>query len=508
MRKIEIRIVLVAISFILLSTYLYSQKSYNYEELDSCIEKGVKDFEVPGFAVGIIKNGEVVFQKGYGVRNTETKEAVDTKTVFGIASCSKAFTAASMAILVDEGKVGWNDKVTDRLSWFRMYDPSITNDLRIDDLLCHRSGMQTFDGDLLWYGTDYSRREVVERIRYRKNKFGLRQKFGYSNVMFITAGEVIEAVSGKTWEEFVTEKILHPIGMNSTTTSNSGFEKSMNVAWPHIDGKPEEFINYENSGPAASLNTSTEDFLKWVQLMLNKGVYGDDTIFSERQYYTLTQPHTLLNAGHAEKPGGTHFLTYGLGWFMQDFEGLKVIQHGGGLPGFHSKVVFVPEDSLGFVIMANQISPLVEATYKKILDFYLSEDDKDWAGLYLDYSKKQETRKKEMEEEKFVSAKKDTRPTLEFEAYLGDYEDEMYGQAQISMKDKKLYVSLLPAKELFSATLVHWQYNTFSFQFGDAFLPIGYLTFSIGENGEPDYFTIDLENPDFHFFKLKFEKTH
>ena len=496
----------MAFSLILLGTSLYSQKSYNYEELDSYIEKGIKDFEVPGFAVGIIKNGEVVFQKGYGVRNTETGEAVDTKTLFGIASCTKAFTAASMAILVDEGKVDWNDKVTDRLSWFRMYDPAITNDLRIDDLLCHRSGMQTFDGDLLWYGTDYTRREVVERIRYRKNKFGLRQKFGYSNVMFITAGEVIEALTGKTWEEFVTEKILRPIGMNSTTTSNSGFNKSMNVAWPHINGKPEEFVDYDNAGPAASLNTSTEDFLKWVQLMLNKGVFGNDTIFSERQYYTLTQPHTLLNAGRSEKPGGTHFMTYGLGWFMQDFEGVKVIQHGGGLPGFHSKVVFVPEDSLGFVIMANQISPLVEAIYKKILDFYLSNEQKDWAALYLNYDTKQEARKKEAELEKLGSAKKDAPPTLELASYLGNYEDEMYGKAQVSMKDGKLYVSLLPAKGLLSATLEHWQYNTFSFHFRDPFLPVGYLTFSLGETGEPDYFTIDLENPDFHFYKLKFEK--
>ncbi|NOX45743.1 MAG: serine hydrolase [Chlorobi bacterium] len=508
MRKTTIRFAFMALGLILLSTYLYSQKSYNYDELDSYIEKGVEDFNVPGFAVGIVKNGEVVFQKGYGVRNTETGEAVDTKTLFGIASCSKAFTAASMAILVDEGKVDWNDKVIDRLSWFRMYDPAITNDLRIDDLLCHRSGMQTFDGDLLWYGTNYSRREVVERIRYRENKFGLRQKFGYSNVMFITAGEVIEAVSGKAWEEFVTEKILLPIGMNSTTTTNSGFDKSMNVAWPHINGKPQEFINYDNSGPAASLNTSTEDFLKWVQLMLNKGVSGEDTVFSEKQYYNLTQPHTLLNAGRAEKPGGTHFVTYGLGWFMQDFEGVKVVQHGGGLPGFHSKVVFVPEDSLGFVIMANQISPLVEAIYKKILDFYLSDGQKDWAGLYLDYDIKQEAKKKEREKEKLESAIKGTEPTLELTGYIGFYEDEMYGKAEISMKDGRLYVSLLPAKEMFSATLGHWQYNTFSFRFNDAFLPTGYLTFSIGENGKPDYFTIDLENPDFHFYKLKFEKVH
>jgi hypothetical protein len=158
--------------------------------------------------------------------------------------------------------------------------------------------------------------------------------------------------------------------------------------------------------------------------------------------------------------------------------------------------------------MANQISPLVEAIYKKILDFYLSEEQKDWAGLYLDYDIKQEAQKNEKEKEKLESAKKDTEPTLNLAGYLGFYEDKMYGKAEISLKGEKLYVSLLPAKGLFSATLEHWQYNTFSFHFNDAFLPTGYLTFSIDENGKPDYFTIDLENPDFHFYKLKFEKVH
>jgi len=411
-----------------------------------------------------------------------------------------------MGVLVDEGKVGWGDKVVDHLSWFRLDNPCVTSDLRIDDLLSHRSGLKTFDGDLLWYGTNYGRKEIVERIRFRKTGVGLRQKFGYSNVMFIAAGEVIEEVSGHKWEEFLQKKLFTPLSMNSTTTSNSGFDKSMNIAWPHINGKPQGFIDYDNSGPAASINTSTEDFLKWVELMLNKGVYRNDTIFSEKQYYTLTKPHTLLNAGKAESPGGTHFLTYGLGWFMKDYHGKKIIQHGGGLPGFHSKVVFVPEDSLGFVIMANQISALVEAMTNKILDYHLSDEKKDWASLYLDYEKKQKVSEKENEIEKGASAKKGTKPTLDLIGYIGDYEDEMYGPAKITVENDQLYLSLLPAKELFSAPLSHWQYNTFSFHFEDAFLPTGYITFSIDETGKPGYFTIDLENPDFHFYKLKFEK--
>lgn len=251
-----------------------TQQQYNYEELDEYISNATEKFEIPGLAVGIIKNGEVIFNKGYGYRNIETQIKVDSETIFGIASCSKAFTAASLGILADEGRINWDDKVKDHFHEFQMYDPYITKEFRIDDLLCHRSGLITFDGDLLWYGSDYDRKEIVRRIRYRKNENGFREKFGYQNVMYITAGELIEEVSGKTWDEFIQEKIFEPLNMTSTSTTNSSFTENMNIAYPHIDGEPLEFLNYDNCGPAASINTSIDDFLKWVELMLNKGVYS------------------------------------------------------------------------------------------------------------------------------------------------------------------------------------------------------------------------------------------
>ena len=453
----------------------------------------------------------MVFAKGYGVRNTDTKKPVDTETVFGIASCSKAFTAASVAILVDEGKLNWGDKVIDHFPEFQLYDTCITNDFRVDDLLSHRSGLITFDGDLLWYGTKYNRKEVVRRIRYRKNENDFREKFGYQNVMFIAAGELIEKVSGTTWDDFVSEKFFKPLGMTSTSTTNSGFNDEMNIAYPHIDGKSMEFLNYDNSGPAASINTSVDDLLKWVKLMLNKGVNDGDTIFSEKEYYTLTSPHTIINAGPGEKINGTHFYSYGLGWFIYDYEGRKIIQHGGGLPGFHSKVVFIPEDSLGYVIMANQLSGLVPAIDKKILDFFVlkpeeQENAKDWASIYLQGKKKQEERKKTKEKEKLESRISGTEPSLELKNYTGIYEDKMYGKAKISMKEGKLFFEMIPSAKLFQSELTHWNYDTFNFKFKDEFLPEGYLTFNINENGTPDFFTIELDNPDFHFYKLKFER--
>ena len=498
---------LILLTFIFLFSYpSIAQQQKDYKALEKYIEKAVQDFEIPGLAVGIIKNGEVVLLKGYGYRNTETKKKVDENTVFGIASCSKAFTAATIAILVDEGKLNWDDKVIDHYPAFQMYDPYITRELTIRDLLSHRSGLQTFDGDLLWYGTDLSREEVVRQIRFRPNKYSLRAHFGYSNVMFITASEVVKSVTGHSWDAFLNKKIFQPLGMTSTNTSTSAFDKGMNIAYPHIDGQPEAFINYDNSGGAAAINTSAADLLKWVQLMLDKGALNDTSIFSKKQYYTLVSQQTVLPAGAAEKVGGTHFSGYGLGWFLKDFEGMKIISHGGGLPGFHSKVALVPEDSLGYVILANQITGLVGALDHKILDFFLTDSDKDWAKLYLDYEKKQEVKKEEKAKAREEARVKDTKPSLTLENYTGLYEDKMYGQAKVEMRDGQLFVTLLPTAELFHSSMEHWQYDTFRIQFNDPFLPQGFVSFSIDSKGNPTGFSIDLENPDFHFYKLDFER--
>jgi len=504
MKKILLTLML-AVALFNFSGEAQSQQEKDYKELYNYIQTAVDSFDMPGLAVGIIKNNEIVFLEGFGYRNTETKKKVDKNTIFGIASCSKAFTSASVAILVDDGKLNWDDLVIDHYPGFELYDPYITRELMVKDLLCHRAGYQTFDGDLLWYGTDYSREEVIERFRYRKNPYSLREKFGYSNVMYIAAGEVIKNVSGKTWDEFVEEKIFNPLGMTSTTTTNNGFNDKMNLAYPHLEGEPMDFLNYDNSGPAASINTSAHDLLLWVQLMLNKGAWADTSIFSEDQYYTLLTPQTLLNAGKANTIDGTHFSAYALGWSVKDKDGMKVIDHGGGLPGFHSKVVFVPEDSLAYIILANELSLLVPALERDLLSFYL-DDSLGWATRYLPYKDMQKDRnlKKmaKLEEERA----KDTKPSLPLENYVGIYEDEMYGPAEISLKDGKLFFEMLPTKELLSSTMEHWQYNTFKVRVTDPFLPEGFVTFQLDEQGNVESFKVNIDNPDFHFYKLDFKK--
>ena len=267
-----------------------------------------------------------------------------------------------------------------------------------------------------------------------------------------------------------------------------------------------DFINYDNSGPAASINTSVDDLLRWVDLMLNKGTYNDQEILSANAYYKLVSPMTMLNAGKAETPEGTHFYGYGLGWFLYDKEGMKVIQHGGGLPGFHSKVVLVPEDSLGFVIIANELSGMVEATYQTILDYHISKSGRDFIQDYYDGGQKQNAMKTEKEAEKEAARIAGTNPSLELSEYTGTYTDKMYGDAEVVIEGKNLRVTFLPTKTLFTGTLEHWHFDTFKVQFNDPFLPAGYITFEMNGNGKVIGFKIDLENPDFHFFKLDFVK--
>jgi CubicO group peptidase (beta-lactamase class C family) len=504
MKKLSINMLSVFI-FLISAQFVFSQDMLIYDDLNEYIRNAAEQYEIPGLAIGIIKNDEVVLLEGYGVANTKSNKKVDKSTIFAIASCSKAFTAACLAILVDEGKIEWGDRVIDHYPSFQLHDPYITREMQIKDLLCHRAGYQTFDGDLLWYGTDYSSEEVMSRIRFREHKYSFRERFGYSNVMYIAAGEVIREVTGKTWDEFVTEKILLPLEMENTSTTNKEFNEKMNIAWPHLDGEPMDFIDYDNCGPAASINTSAEELLLWTRLMLNKGMWGDSSIFSEKEYYNLVRPQTNLNAGRAITVQGTHFSAYGLGWSMKDYNGRKVIDHGGGLPGFHSRVVFVPEENLGYVILANELSLLIPALEKDLLDFHLN-DSLGWADKYFPYKKMQKDRESKKWEELEENRAENTRPSQSLESYTGIFEDKMYGKAEIRIEGEQLYLVMLPTADLLQGKMSHWHFDTFRIKVKDPFLPEGFVSFQIDETGDVEGFTINIENPDFHFYKLDFKK--
>jgi CubicO group peptidase (beta-lactamase class C family) len=494
-------------TILLILLFIFSaaaQSNKNYDELDNYIAEAVKDFEIPGLVVGIIKDGNVVFTKGYGYRNIETKAPVTPETIFGLASVSKAFTAASIGILVDEGKLDWDDKVTEHLPWFKLYDPYITSEITVRDLLCHRSGLATYDGDLLWYGTDYDRKEIVRRIRYLPLKNPFRGKYGYQNIMFIAAGLVVEAVSGKSWDEFVKEKIFTPLEMNSTNTSNNYFSKDADWSLPYYNGKVIEMLNYDNAGPAASINSNVDDLTKWIQMWLNNGKYNDKQILSENSVSVITSANMVLPSPANTEKFGTHFRNYGLGWNLWDYSGRKIIEHSGGLPGVHTKVCFVPDDQLGIIILSNQINGLINPLLNKILDFHLNENNIDYAAESFKRIKEREEKEKPEEKENIISSENSLN--LPPESYTGIYEDKMYGKAEVVFTNNELVLKFLPAEKLFSTKLEHRHFNTFRIKFTDPFLPEGFVTFDMNSKGEISGFKIDLPNPDFHFYNLNFIK--
>ncbi|MFC2082395.1 serine hydrolase, partial [Bacteroidota bacterium] len=467
MKKLfPILLIIFTISFQL----TYSQDRFSEDEFDLYIQKAMDSLYVPGLAVGIIKDSSVVYSKGFGLINTDEDDAVDDETVFLIASCSKAFTAAAIGILVDEGKLDWDDRVIDHLPDFRLHDPYVTREMRISDLLTHRSGLATFDGDLLWYGTNYSSAEVIRRIREMPLKNSFRYKFGYSNLMFITAGEVIKAVSGKTWDDFLRKNIFAPLGMDRTTTLLKEKLEMDNIALPHLEKKPMEFINYDNSGPAASINSSVIDLLKWVQMWLSGGTINDTQILSSKSIEKLTSLQTVLNRSTPLKKHETHFRVYGMGWSMIDYAGRKIIAHSGGMPGYLARVVWVPEDNLGFVILTNDMTAVINPVEYKILDLYLNDKDEDYISKAVkrtrDYKKYQAKQKAERDSSRIS----DTALSLALEDYAGTYSDKMYGDAEITFEDGELTLTMLPTKELFTSKMEHWHNDTFRIKFNDPFL--------------------------------------
>ena len=502
---------LVIMGWIGTENMLLAQNKPDYGALDKYIQSAVDDYNLPGLAIAIVKDDKVVFEKGYGKRNLGKligRGKVDENTTFAIASQSKAYTATALAMLVDEGKLSWDDHVTDLLPGFRLHRDAATAMLRVRDLLCHRVGLNTFDGDLLWYGTGYSRTEVLRRIRHLPLKQTFRGSYGYQNVMFLAGGQLIPKVANQSWDAFVQQRIFAPLNMRRSTTTAKGFQEQNNIAFPHIDREVQGFLSYDNIGPAASLHSSVADITQWMRFWLNDGIVNGDTLLSPALIREMLEVQNPLAVGAFDKRNDTHFKGYGLGWFLMDYAGRKVAHHGGGLPGYISKVMIVPEEDLGMVVLTNDMNSLPTALMYKVLDVHLkaNADDRDWAQFFLDYSKRSEKRKIKARKKEEKARVKNTSPSHETIAYAGQYLDPYYGKATVDLVDDELRLVLEPADELFNATLEHWHYDTFRFQFQDPFLPQGFVTFDIDPDGQINSFTIKLDNPDFHFYNLDFER--
>jgi CubicO group peptidase (beta-lactamase class C family) len=455
--------------------------------INTDFQQTLNAFEVPGASIAVVKNDEVVFANGYGVRELGADQNVDKYTLFAAGSISKSFTSTCLAMLVGEGKIAWDDPVTKYLPDFQLYDAYVTREITIRDLLTHRSGLAEISGGTVWYGSDRDRREVIRRLRYLKPVSSFRSKFAYQNVMYLVAGEIIPAVTGVSWDDFVRERLLVPLNMKSTNTSTNDLSQVSNVASPHskIDGKVQRvaYRNYDNVGPAASINTSAADLVQYVRFYINSGRTGGQELVESKAFAELTQAQIAMPI--APRPAELVALTpkfnaYGLGWFLRDYRGRKIVLHTGGVDGMTALAGFVPEEELGIVILSNQETPFIGAAFFHILETLLGDPATDWLSAYAAWFQKEEQQKQQQPTPTAISG---TSLSLPLSGYAGKFCDTLYGDATVNLEDEHL-VLRFEHSSCFTGDLEHWHYDTFRIHWRDPIVPKGFVTFPLDSRGK------------------------
>jgi CubicO group peptidase (beta-lactamase class C family) len=480
-------------------------------DLDAWVQRSMKTFNVPGMAVAIVKDQRVVVAKGYGVRKLGESTPVDEHTMFGIGSNTKAFTTASLAMLVDEGKISWDDPVYQRLPGFVMYDPYVSKEMTIRDLVTHRSGMGLGEGDLLIFPhSTYTRDDIIYRLRFMRPQSSFRSRYAYDNLLYIAAGQIIPAVAGHSWDDFVRQRIFGPLGMSHSNVSNGSFRAGDDYAFPHseVDGKlqPVPFGNIDNAAPAGAINSCAADMAQWVLLQLNHGkVPGTDKqIFSEKQSRELWSPQTIVPINDPPAPLRalrTNFAAYGLGWFLRDYHGRKLVGHTGGVAGFVSRVMLVPEENLGVVILTNaEQSGAFDSVLYHILDSYLGVPTSDWISAFKSAADEEQKKADEVMKKQAAARSAGSGPSLPLEKYAGTYQDAWYGPASIRVANNKLTLSFDHTPTMVGE-MEHWQYDTFRTHWQNRSIEDAFVTFSLKADGTIEHFTMLPVSPlaDFSF---------
>lgn len=498
----SIRLFAFLLFVLVVSQFTHAQEA-PLNGFDEYVNNALREWQVPGVAIAVIKNDQVVFAKGYGVRKLGEPTPVNEQTLFAIGSSSKAFTAASVAMLVDEGKLKWDDPVTKYLPGFEVYDPYVTRELTVRDLLTHRSGLQR--GDLLWYGSELDRDEILRRTRYLKPTWSLRSTFGYQNLMYLTAGQLVAKVSGKSWDEFIKQRIFTPLAMNASNTSIKDLKTSDNVSSPHakVEDKVEVILwrNIDNVAPAGSINSNVVDVAQWVRLQLGEGTYKNQRLFSSG---AAKEMHTSQTVIRAEPPYSlfypeAHFLNYGLGWFLSDYRGRKLVEHGGAIDGMRAQVAMIPEEKLGVVVLTNlHGTALPVALMYRTLDAFLGAPQRDWGAELLKTFKSLEEQGKAAEKKQEAERIKGTQPSLALENYAGTFKNDLYGEVKVKHDNGKLVLRFGPA---FNSGLEHWHYDTFRAKFVAAGVSYAHMTFALNAQGKIETVTLNLPGVSDYPFK-------
>jgi CubicO group peptidase (beta-lactamase class C family) len=480
-------------------------------DLDAYVAQSMRTFDVPGMGVAIVKDGKVVLAKGYGVRKLGDPATVDEFTMFAIGSNTKAFTTAALATLVDEGKLFWDDPVYQRLPGFVMYDPYVSHEMTIRDLLTHRSGMGLGEGDLLfWPHSTYTRDDIISKLRFMKPHSSFRSHYAYDNLLYMTAGQIIPSVTGISWEDYIRQRIFEPLGMKHSVVSNKDFKLGDDYASPHsrVEGKLQviPLEDLDNVGPAGSINSCAADMAKWVQVQLNRGKFTDHEgrLFSEQRSKEMWSPQTILPTPDPPPPLAglkTNFADYALGWSLREYHGHRLVGHTGGVGGFVSRVMLVPEENLGVVILTNaEETGAFDSILYYVLDHYLQVQPTDWIGAFKSLKDQEEKDAAETMKKAEGARAVNSKLSLPLEKYAGTYNDAWYGPITIRLENGGLVISFDHTPGMIG-DLQHWQYDTFKAHWRVRTIEDAFVTFSLNPDGSIDSAKMAAVSPlaDFSF---------
>ncbi len=500
--------------FVFLVTVLFTtSKAFGQitsKEIDELVATAMEKFKVAGVAVALVKDGKVIHEKGYGVRSIKTNLPVDEHTNFQIASNSKAFTTAALAILVDQGKISWKDKVRTYIPEFKMYNDYVTEHFLIEDLLCHRSGLGLGAGDLMEFpdGTDFTIKDVLTNFQHFKPTSEFRTKYDYDNQLYLVAGELIKRITGIAWEQFVQTKILQPLQMNNSFTALAGMKDKTNLASPHSSETGtiraiEQFQDMIN-GAAGGILSNVDDLSKWMIMQLDQGKYGENLekqLFTPDRQKDMWQIHTVLETNYYPKYN-RHFYGYGLGWLLGDIKGNLRVSHTGGLPGMLTQVYMIPDLKLGIVILTNTENggaSLFSAVNSFIIDSYLGLDKFDWMEYIAAHTQQDKKTADSVTTRVWKQVEQSKNIKINQQDYIGIYEDKWFGKAEVFLKDSQLWFRSYRSPKLngkmslykASSFAVKWDYQDMNC---DAF-----AIFSLDEEGKAQGIKMKGISPDIDF---------
>lgn len=481
------RILITFIAISLLVTSTFAQGNLESKKLNSMIEEGMKEWQIPGLSAVVVKKGEIVFSKAYGLKDIDTGEPVDENTLFNMGSTTKALIAISLGILVDRGEVNWEDKVVDHLPSFRLIDSYITAEARVKDLLTHNLGIE--NADLLWMIDSTSTRETLDKFKHAKKAYPLRGGFTYQNVMYVVAGELIQNISGQHWTLFVEDNIFTPLEMTRSQAKSADIIQAGNYVAPHyIDVEsglvklPQYFS--DQIGAAGLVWSTAKDIGNYLKFLVDDGVYHGDTIVQSETFNYLFKPHSILPEAiyPTDVLTNHHWNTYGLGWFQQDYRGNKLDFHTGSLFGLVAIAGLLRDHDIAVYVFANlDHAELRHAIMYKAIDlFAFNDDSRDWHkevfDLYSGFKNEATTARKKKNEERVLG----TSTSLDIERYSGKYKNKMLGEAVVSLIDGRLEINF---NNFLLYKLEHWHYNTFVTNLDLRTLEKISVNFSLNEDG-------------------------